>query len=208
MKTVNNGRFYFGYIVELFFILSGYFMYSYIRKVQQGRITFPEFYFKRLSRLFPVMAVGAVTYEIFRAVYQYLYQTSWFDIQTTFWGIIIASFGIQDGWALSNPCVNNPTWYISVLMLCYVVFFMLVYISKRLKISPQYLFIFMIFWGMGINTYGINLPFLNASSSRGYYAFFFGIILAGILKEKNRQTGVGCKLFCVSAYYSFNCLEI
>lgn len=48
----NNGRFYFGYIVELFFILSGYFMYSYIRKIQQGRITFPEFYFKRLSRLF------------------------------------------------------------------------------------------------------------------------------------------------------------
>lgn len=81
----NNGRFYFGYIVELFFILSGYFMYSYIRKIQQGRITFPEFYFKRLSRLFPVMALGAVTYEIFLAVYQYLYQTSWFDIQTTFW---------------------------------------------------------------------------------------------------------------------------
>lgn len=74
---------------------------------------------------------------------------------------------------------------------------MLVYISKRLKISPQYLFIFMIFLGMGINTYGINLPFLNASSSRGYYAFFFGIILAGILKEKKigkQELAVSCSV--------------
>ena len=80
-------------------------------------------------------------------------------------------------------CVNNPTWYISVLMLCYVVFYIIVYIANRIKIHPQYLFVVMIFLGMGINTYGINLPFLNGSSSRGYYAFFFGILLAGILKK-------------------------
>lgn len=178
-----DGIFYFGWTVELFFILSGYFMYSYIQKIEDG-ITFPEFYFKRYFRLFPVMALGAITYEIFSIIYHNLYQSLWFDIPTTFWGTIIASLGIQTGWALPNPNINNPTWYISVLMLCYIVFYFIVYISKRVKIHPQYLFAFMIFLGMGIGTFGINLPFLNGDSARGYYAFFFGVLLAGILKQR------------------------
>lgn len=179
-----GGKFYFGYMVELFFLLSGLFMYPYINKIRKGELSFPQFYFIRLSRLFPLMALGAITYEVFLSVYQIIYQDSWFGITTTFWGTIIASLGIQDGWALSNPCVNNPTWYISVLMLCYVVFFLIVYLSKRMKIIPQYVFVFMIFLGMGIQTYGINLPFFNESSARGYYAFFFGLLLAEGLKDK------------------------
>lgn len=188
-----NGKFYFGYMVELFFVLSGYFMYSYIEKIQNGA-TFRKFFLKRFLRLFPLMTIGAIAYEIFLVVYQKLYGCSWFDIQTTFWGTIIASLGIQDGWALPNPCVNNPTWYISVLLLCYVVFYLIVYISKRLSVTPKYFFIFMILLGMGINTYGINLPFLNASSSRGYYAFFFGILLADFIKS--RDIRIKDALFC------------
>lgn len=54
----------------------------------------------------------------------------------------------------------------------------------------------MIFLGMGINTYDINLPFLNGDSSRGYYAFFFGILLAGMLTKqiKHKYTLMCCGL--------------
>ena len=93
----------------------------------------------------------------------------------------LSVFGVQDGWVFANPCVNNPTWYISVLVLCYVIFFALTYTAKRLQISPYYFYLGMILLGCGINTYGINLPFLNLSSCRGYYAFFSGIILARCL---------------------------
>lgn len=31
-----GGKFYFGYIVELFFVLSGYFTYKYIKKIAGG----------------------------------------------------------------------------------------------------------------------------------------------------------------------------
>lgn len=177
-----NGKFYFGYIVELFFVLSGFFMYSYIDKIKIG-VSFKKFYLKRLCRLFPLLTVGAISYEILLVIYQRIYQDSWFGIAPTFWGTVISALGIQDGWALPNPCVNNPTWYISVLMLCYVIFYFLVYIAKRLDLKVQYLFVFMIFLGMGINTYGINLPFLNSSSCRGYYAFFFGVLLAEFLNK-------------------------
>lgn len=184
--TINffNGRFYFGYIVEFFFVLSGYFMYPYVERIGGGEgYTFREFISRRISRLLPLVAIGAIGYEFLAGLYQYIYHTSCFGIELTVWGTIIASLGIQDGWALANPCVNNPTWYISVLILCYVVFYLLSYISKRLKVSPFYFYVFMIFVGMGIQTYGINFPFFNGSSSRGYYAFFWGLVVAWYIKN-------------------------
>ena len=171
-----NGKFYFGYIVELFFVLSGYFMFSYIEKIEGG-LSFPQFYLKRFLRLAPMLLIGAVAYEILLVSYHHIYMSSWMDITASFWGIIIDALGIQEGWVLPNPCVNNPTWYISVLLLCYILFYFIVYLSHRICIPKEYLFIFMIFLGMGIQTYAINLPFLNGSSARGFYAFFFGILL-------------------------------
>ena len=63
-----NGSFYFGYVVEFFFIVSGFFMYRYIQRIQEG-LTFKNFILKRTSRLIPLMAVAAVVYEIFLAMF-------------------------------------------------------------------------------------------------------------------------------------------
>lgn len=41
-----NGKFYFGWLVELFFMLSGYFMFRYVEKIQNG-LSFKQFYLKR-----------------------------------------------------------------------------------------------------------------------------------------------------------------
>lgn len=203
-----GGDFYFGFMVELFFVLSGMFMHGYIEKIQNG-LEFGPFYFKRFLRLFPLLVAGAITFEIFLSIYQNVYMEPWLGFKPTFWGTVIASLGIQDGWVFANPYVNNPTWYVSVLLLCYCIFYFLTYISGKLKFDQRYLYIFMIFLGIGINTYGINMPFLNASSSRGYYAFFFGVILAGAIK--NRKLGwkytaasllMVCVLTCLIAFYS------
>ena len=177
-----DGKFNFGLMVELFFILSGYFMYDYIKKIEEG-YAFPKFYAKRLVRFFPLLFISATCYEIILTWYEKIFMYKWHDIATSLWGIIITSLGIQAGWSLENPFINNPTWYISVLMLCYVIFYFLIYIAKRLNFKVQYLFIAMIFLGMGIRTYGIDLPFLNASSCKGYYAFFFGVLFAEILRK-------------------------
>ena len=70
-----------------------------------------------------MLLIGAVLYEFFLVTYHRIYTSSWMDITASFWGIIIDALGIQDGLVLSNPCVNNPTWYISVLLLCYIIFY-------------------------------------------------------------------------------------
>lgn len=172
-----NGRFYFGYVVEFFFLLSGYFMWRYVEKIENG-LSFPKFFAPRALRLLPLVFIGGITYEVLLYIYQQTCGGDWFGVSITVWGVIIDALGIQDGWVFTNPMVNNPTWYISVLLLCYVVFYLLTYLSKRWQVPHAYLFAFMVLLGCGIQTYGINLPFLNGSSCRGYYAFFFGVLLA------------------------------
>lgn len=57
-----GGKFYFGHLVELFFLISGFLMFNYIEKIKQG-LSFEEFFINRLKRLLPLMTIGAISYE-------------------------------------------------------------------------------------------------------------------------------------------------
>lgn len=173
-----GGKFNFGYMVELFFILSGFFMFSYIKKIKDG-LSFKEFYFRRAKRLLPPVVVSAITYVILLFIYEKIYLQAWsFGRQPSLWGIVITSLGIQDGWVFDNPYINNPTWYISVLFLCYAIFYITTILSQKTTISNKYFYLGMIFIGCGVQTYNINLPLFNTSSCRGFYAFFTGVLLS------------------------------
>lgn len=175
-----SGNFYWGYMVEFFFLISGYCMLSYIKKIEDG-LTFYQFYARRAARLLPLMAVsGAVIWGLF-LIYKELYGRELPGSGTAFFSIMLQSLGIQDGWGFINPMLNNPTWYCSVLLLCYIVFYFIVYWSNRILVSPIYGFVFFLLLGCGIQTYKLNLPFFNLSTCRGYYSFFAGVILALIM---------------------------
>lgn len=175
-NTINfwNGKFYYGYIVELFFILSGYFMVKYIEKIYNEEITLWEWVLSRAKRLLPMVALSAVAYEFIIIIYNKLYGEAWCGIRVSVWGTIITALGIQEGWGFANPYVNYPVWYISVLLICYIIFYLLTSLSKKLKCLPIYFYIAMIFLGIGISTYNISLPFMNSQVARGYYSFFWG----------------------------------
>lgn len=178
-----GGTFYWGYLVELFFVISGYFTYKYVDAIKNDKVTFRTFIGKKTLRLLPMVAISVVIYEILIHIYNNVYGVEYFGKHVTVWGSIVASLGIQEGWGISNYGVNNPTWYISVLILCYVWFYVLLTISKRINISYQWLFGLMILVGIGIRTYNIELPFFNMQAARGYYAFFFGVLLCLICKK-------------------------
>lgn len=75
-------------------------------------------------------------------------------------------------------------WYISVLLLCYIVFYIITKISKKIKISPFWLYGAMIVVGVPIITFHMQYPLLNNYSYRGYICFFTGIFMGSILKNK------------------------
>ena len=181
-----NGRFYFGYIVEFFFLLSGYFMYRYVEKVNKG-LPFKEFFIPRVLRLLPLVFVSSVVEQTFLGIYKATCAggTGFDSVSISVWGVVLNALGLQSGWVFNGYMINNPTWYISVLLLCYVVFYLLTYLSNRWQVPHVYLFIFMVLLGCGVQTFGLNLPFLNGSSCRGYYAFFSGVLLSEWLEKLN-----------------------
>lgn len=209
-----DGAFYFGYVVELFFILSGMFMYRYISKIENEDMTFSEFMKRRYFRLIPLVAVSAVVYEILITVYPLICSGLWAgSIEPTIWGTLLDCLGIQAGWASINPCVNNPTWYVSVLVLCYIIFYFISYISKHASggVKSEYCYVVMILIGMGIMAYSINLPFLNEYSSRGYVSFFFGVLLGKYMNTRKISKKMWCGslfAFLLMILITVNCPEL
>lgn len=172
----------FGIAVEFFFILSGFLTYKY---VSDKKMDFPSFIKGKAKRLLPLVIITSVSYEMLLYVFNRVCRTQWpLGNDLTVWGTILNALGIQEGWVFENPGVNNPSWYVSVLLLCYVIFYFLVYISRKKEIPVTYLFLAMVFIGVGAANYGIDLPFLNLYAARGYYAFFFGLLLAKWLDGK------------------------
>lgn len=176
-----GGTFSFGYMVELFFLISGICMFPYVQKITQG-LTFYQFYTRRAARLLPLMAISGVVSALLLVAYNTIYSWNGYDLGTpSLFGVILQALGIQDGWVFSNPSLNNPTWYCSVLMLCYLVFYGIVYWSNRARVSPFFGMVFFLLLGCSVSTYEISLPFLNGSSCRGFYGFFAGVLLAAVM---------------------------
>lgn len=172
-----------GYLVELFFILSGYFMFRYIPIIQEGSVTLSEWWKKRAVRLLPMSAITVVVFEIILFVNNTMFGSELWGMEVSIWGTVIAALGIQEGWVFHNPVINNSVWYISALMLCYILFYIVTLLSAKIKCKPMYFYIAIILLGLAGGVYGFDLPFLNWQISRGYYAFFFGLLLAAYISK-------------------------
>lgn len=177
------GRFNYGYIVELFFVISGFFVCAYEDKIKKG-LTFRDFFAKRYLRLIPLVAISAIVFNLVNAFYRSVFMVNWYGASITLWKTIQTAVGLTEGWGIPESIVNYPMWYVSVLLLCYCVFYLMNYIAKRLDLSVNYLYVFMIFVGIGGLTYGLNYAFLNGVTFRGYYSFFFGILLKKFIDSR------------------------
>ncbi|MCR5575389.1 MAG: acyltransferase [Oscillospiraceae bacterium] len=178
------GTFSYSYLMELFFMLSGFFTARYVRRIRNG-LSFRSFFLRRYLRLLPLMALSSVSWSaLFILLGHHRPGSMWANQAPTLWGTVLTSLGFQEGWGFHNSYVNHPLWFLSVLIFCYVLFYVLVRAAKRLEISPYYLFGAMIFVGVGVRNYGIELPFLNSTMCRGYYSFFPGVLLAALLQKR------------------------
>lgn len=187
---------YYGHLVEFFFILSGIFMA--IKNDVNQNTAFGKFISKKIIRLMPVAALSVIVFSILSAIYFHITQSWWLDIIPTPWNIMKSCLLIFAGGGISDSGVmpNNPIWYLCVLLICYVWYWLILWLAKRLAVTPRFMFIAMIFLGMGIITYNITFPFLNSSAARGYIAFFTGVELVDLYKAAL----VKCKreICCVS----------
>ena len=171
-----GGKFPFSYFVELFFIISGYLAFGYINKIQQG-MKFGKYFKKKYLRLVPLLAVS-VFIETF--IY-WIRNLMGAENDLNFSRVVLNMLGIQTGWVTNTQSINGPTWYISVLLFCYVLFYFLTWLADKLDVEQYKFYIAIILIGVMIRTYGLQFAFFNMTMARGYIAFFVGVILARVI---------------------------
>ena len=137
--------------VEFFFILSGFFMEHTYRKVIDN-LSFPQFLGRRLKSLYaPYLCAECVGILVTFVDYilcqgQFLFY-KWAQITVS---NIIRSFSMTfQGWNFDHHPFMRPTWYINVLILCYVLYFVVLRFAKWSKIKPLYLYcaVMLFAWG-------------------------------------------------------------
>lgn len=184
-----NGSFNWGNAVELFFVISGFVMFPATVKIASGEEPdFGKFMLRRLRRFAPMMFVTAVCYEIisYILVYRYGDYSDWICI--SIWGIVQKTLCLDSGWGMMPLALNSPTWYICVLMFCYVPMYFATKICAKYGKSPIPVYIASVILGTALNTRPVDLAFLTSEMGRGYSAFFTGIIM-GELFDKFEMHG-------------------
>lgn len=175
-----NGRFYFGHLVELFFIISGFLAYSNIPQIGETE-NFDDFFKKRCIRLLPMNALAAAVHLI---VIWLMY--GGFHI----WGWVISSSGL---YAVDNSFmsygVNPPCWYVGVLLICNIWFYAITYWAKKRQLPRTRLYGAMVLLGLLTQQLAWDAPFFNSYTGRGYFAFFTGLLVRELTEHhgKSRQ---------------------
>ncbi len=198
-----GGRFNFGLMVEMFFLLSGFFVWPYVKKIHGG-MSFKSFFLHKAKRLVPMVCICAIGFQVIVLIYYAIFhRLEWYFNTISIWELILACTGLQKGWVYAeNIYVNYPVWYISVLLLCFVFFWVGTYICKKLHTSSRYFYVIMIFWGLSINSYDINGPFMSHYNARGYISFFAGVLLASYFFDKKISLKESVFSFMVIAFLS------
>lgn len=169
--------------VEFFFILSGFLMEHTYKKIIYT-LSFPQFMGRRLKNIFfPYFCAECAGLLIVFMDYllcqgQFLFHKGWqINVEN-----IIRSFSMTAlGWNIGTPVfMGGATWYINVLILCYILYFVVLRFAKRCKIKPIYLYIAAMLLAQGFHQMNISFPFLLDISTRGYWCFFTGCILYNI----------------------------
>ncbi len=184
-----KGAFTFGFMVEFFFLLSGYLSFEKIKTINDG-ISFSEYLKQKAIRLFP-MTMLSVALEVSGVL------AHWLLCNDTKFGVVDLGSAVSVKYILLNlfglSCwVDHEScafvsWYVGVLIWCNILLYAIIYLSKRLKLSAYVFYFSMILIGLITSESSISLPIFNGWTCRGYMAFYFGLIISPIIKKISKN---------------------
>ncbi len=158
------------FLVELFFIISGFlFVHAYEDKIAKKSLKFEQFMLGRIIRIYPSMILSTSFLFLLESIW---YKQNGYNLitQSTVWSYILNITGFQC-WISNILVLNGPVWYISVLMFCYIVAFIIA------KTCRSFIYLIPVIMSFGISYAGVNTFIFNEYIARGMRAFFIGCIL-------------------------------
>ena len=200
-----GGFFPFGYLVELFFMISGFLMAMNIKPKEP--IT--KQIVKKLKRLWPMAALSVLVMYLIHVLYLYLFGVSINDWNYNFQQVATSFLLVNQGWIIEYfPAVNNPIWYVCILLWLTIVFVVISNVSKgneKIIIFASFIFVIIGFLG---NRVGIDFPFMYSTDCRGYGSFFIGVLLFFIYQHASiRLKYIGSITAMILAISSFIILK-
>lgn len=211
-KEINDEMLDITYIgVEVFFCISGFFAYvSYANKIRESKTNMGLFMWGRVKRLYPAMILSVVLMAAAQWISYYMYNhyaiLNYSDGRNTIEAFILSIFGVNCGWISNHDTlsINGATWYISILMICYLLFYVITKISKNSRILEYVLIIAMMGLGTILLVFNFQLPLLYLSNGRGYLDFFGGVLIAKVLNQFNdkkyKKVMIGIGIVLIVAY--------
>ncbi len=181
---------YGGYVVELFYIISGFVMYTaYSERIREGRTNFTKYLTDRVVRLYPAMIISVIATIIpMWAGYALWDEAVSNDSAVTLFAIFLNLLGLNGGTVLEHTfmtTVNGPSWYITVLLICYLLFYGIIKLCRGSKGAENVAFMVMIILGIFFYINPMNIPMMFVCCTRGYIFFFIGVFLAQIYGKTN-----------------------
>jgi Predicted acyltransferases len=161
---------------QFFFVLSGFVLsLSYCKRIAENQISLPAFLFKRVRKLYPLYIVSNI---VVLGIY---------TLQKGFLASFNLKFGIEVALMMSRGWINNivpynyPTWFLHVLLLCYLIYFFVARLKESFKNIYYFAIIFFIIWGYLLTQKAWEIPFCYDVDGEGLCCFFTGVFLYEII---------------------------
>jgi peptidoglycan/LPS O-acetylase OafA/YrhL len=160
-----------------FFMLSGFLIaFTYKNKILEG-LTFKNFFIKRFLQLYPVYFLGQFVMVLILMLFGNFYMLNFKVLMMSF--LMIPCGWITGG---TEAVFNGVTWFVSVLLVCYILYWAIVAISRKKRDFYPIAIGFMIHWGLSLCEKSFELPFNYRVNGEGYSAFFMGVLLYEVYK--------------------------
>jgi len=170
------------YGVEFFFMLSGFgIANSYKKRIMNGKVNFKDYIGSRIKKIYPIMLVTLLVTVIGSGVYKCLTGMYFYAKDLSFFSILLSALGMSSGWFYNDVNINLPVWYMSSLMLLYIIYFYVAHASKKNNFKYLTLCALLVVLGWSFLATPVKFAFTFENISRGYLCFFLGCLL----KEAN-----------------------
>lgn len=163
-------------VMSGFFILSGYSLYYVYQEHEFSKIdNIVYFYKKRILGLFPIYYVSAIIYTIFIASETPLQKVLLLPIE---------ALGLQSTYdSLFSVGHNGGTWFVSCILICYLIFPLLQIICKQISNRAKLIIFSLCCFVLFISPFIIKVFELNSIYSDPFFRFLefnIGVVIASI----------------------------
>lgn len=202
---------------NLFFLLSGYLIHkSYYKRITDKTISLKEFILPKIKKIYPMVIVTAIIVFLLQNIGYYMYgeyilHADGGEARNSVFALLISFLGMQSGYFSDNDAlsVNGPAWFVSILFLCYGIYFLFTSSIKD-KWLQRTLYLIMVVIGGFLIIDVPGVPLLYSVNGRGYFSFFLGVLICDGVSFIEDMDRVDCreklsKIIYVLSLFSCGC---